>query len=331
MTNTVWNTGDSTAHIATSDTDHTATSGSGSGNEGIRATVSHATGKWFIEFTNVSYLYGGWLGFAAASDTLGGTGQFGIDSGGNSHFTSGSSSGDPGSNPTGHVVDFAIDLDNSLMWSRYDGGNWNGSGTADPATGAGGHSISGFTGPVFPYAWLQFNPDTVTIDGGDYPSPTFIHPAPSGFTPWNGISGVSGTWASTEAADIFAAIGYPGYPGIDGQLVATEATDVFSATGLIVPTGVWASTEHPDQFSAYGYMVTTGTMAVTEHPDTFAATGFGQGIDGAWASTEIPDHFAAVGFQPISGTFIVTEAPDRFSALGEGVTQVRRRRPFFVT
>jgi hypothetical protein len=330
MTNTVWNSGDSTAHIALSDTDHTATSGSGSGNEGIRGNVSRGTsGKWYIEFTGIVTPYGGEIGFAAASDTLGGNGQFGINTSG--YIFSGGTDYGPLTAISGHVLDFAVDFDNNELWVREDGGNWNGSGTADPATNTGGISIAGYTGPVFPYAWLQFNPCSVTVDGGDYPSPTFLYPAPAGFSAWNGSSYPTGTWASTDVPDSFSAVGYSGAPGVVVNLQATEATDTFAATVLLSNLMTMAVFESADVFSAYAFQELSGVWTPTEAKDAFAAAGLGWGTNGIWASTEATDIMVASAAVPVTGTWASTEPTDRCSIFGEGVSQVRRRRPIIIT
>lgn len=328
MTSTVWNVSDVSSHIALSNTDHTATSGSGSGNEGVRATVSHSTGKWYIEFSNISLLYGGIIGFAAAGDALGSSGQAGVTAGSPGYLQVGGSDYGPYGNANGTVLSFAVDFTNNQIWTRTNGGNWNGSGTADPATNTGGQSISSLTTPLFPYAWLQFNPDTVDINGGDS---TFSYTAPTGFNPWNGIAGVTGTWASTEAADAMAFIGYPGTFGLIGQLAATEAPDVLAALGYILTTGTLVGSEYQDRFSAYGYLPVYGPWTSTEAPDIFAAAGVGLGRNGTWASTEAPDIFAALGVGPVLGPLAATDPQDRFQAIGAGVTQVRPRRKLFVT
>lgn len=155
----------------------------------------------------------------------------------------------------------------------------------------------------------------------------FIVDALSGDAP----SGISGTWATTEAMDTFAATGYPGFYGQTGYLNTTEAQDVFAAAGYPAIAGTLTVTEAPDVFSAYGRQPIQGPWHTTEAPDVFAAVGLGRGEDGVWHTTEAPDIFAAMGNAPVTGTFVITELPDRFRAIGAGVTQVRRRRRFFVT
>jgi hypothetical protein len=141
----------------------------------------------------------------------------------------------------------------------------------------------------------------------------------------------SGTWASTETKDTFAATGYPGGFGITGDLTSTEARDIFAAVGYPNNVGVWTTLEAPDRFSAFGFQPQTAVWHSTEAADVFHGTGIGLGENGVWASTEATDIFAATGFTPVSGTFIVTEAADRFQAFGAGVIRVRRRRTSFVT
>lgn len=327
MPNTVWNSADKTGSITLSNTDHTA-SATGGGNLGVRATIPHSVGKWFISYSDILNAGGsGRVGFGTLADTLGAGGQFGIDPGGNVHDPAGGTHADMGGSPDGHVVDFAVDLDNAKYWLRYDGGNWNGGLNGDPVAGTGSYSLAGLTTPIYPFVWLQNNPGSCTLDGGDYPSPTFPYPPPSNFIPWNG----GNIWASTEAPDTFAAIGYPGAFGIIGFVNASEAPDVFAAAGYQPVSGPMISFETPDHFSAFAFQPLTGVWVSTEAKDIFHATGIGQGEDGVWVSTEAPDIFAATGIVPIVGTFETTEAPDRFFAIGAGVIRVRRRRIFYVT
>jgi len=49
-------------------------------------------------------------------------------------------------NYVGAVICTAWDDDNKLIWIKVDGGNWNNSSTANPATGTGGISVSGLLG-----------------------------------------------------------------------------------------------------------------------------------------------------------------------------------------
>lgn len=79
--------------------------------------------------------------------------------------------------------------------------------------------------------------------------------------------GYTGTWASTEAADVFAATG--GILG--GSWHSTEPADIWAAMGYPQLTGSWASTEAKDVLDFHGP------------------------IQGSWVSTESADIAAMVG------------------------------------
>lgn len=79
------------------------------------------------------------------------------------------------------TICIATDLDAKLFWFKLNGGNWNESPTADPATGAGGVSFAGLTGQLYPAADLVSVNDVVTlhVDVG-----TTFFPVPNGFQMW---------------------------------------------------------------------------------------------------------------------------------------------------
>lgn len=73
----------------------------------------------------------------------------------------------------GDLIDLALDMVNKSIWVRVNGGNWNNSGTANPATNTGGISVSGMSGPFFPAVTLptQNNKtDTVQFYGVGFAS-----------------------------------------------------------------------------------------------------------------------------------------------------------------
>jgi hypothetical protein len=85
----------------------------------------------------------------------------------------------------GDSVQIAVDLDNRKIWFRTPSGQWNASGTADPATNTGGIALpTGLsTGAVFP-AVSAFNTspaDTVTLV---FDPNLFIGSVPTGFGTW---------------------------------------------------------------------------------------------------------------------------------------------------
>jgi hypothetical protein len=84
----------------------------------------------------------------------------------------------PGGLIVGSVVEICVDIDARLFWLRVSAGNWNGSGTANPATGVGGINIAAMTGTLYPAASLANGvPDGATMD-------TMAASPIAAFTPW---------------------------------------------------------------------------------------------------------------------------------------------------
>jgi hypothetical protein len=80
---------------------------------------------------------------------------------------------------TGDVVDVAYDATAQLVWARVNGGNWNNSGTANPATGTGGYSAPiTSTGKFFAAVKMPAVSDQWTFNFGDT---AYTYAAPAGF------------------------------------------------------------------------------------------------------------------------------------------------------
>ncbi len=83
------------------------------------------------------------------------------------------------------ILSFALDIDAALLWVRVNAGNWNNSGTANPATGVGGLAVpmlfSGANnGLVFPGCNLgNTSKSTMRLLSAD-----FTQTVPSGFSQW---------------------------------------------------------------------------------------------------------------------------------------------------
>jgi hypothetical protein len=174
-----WSTFHKSAGITLSNSNKTATTSSG--NNQIRANSPRDKGKRYIEFQNLSGTTFT-VGFGCSAMVSDDNTFFAIrfQSSGTYLSTWGSGSGMSLGTVAGHTVCFAVDLDNNLLWVRIDNGNWNGSGTANPATGTGGIAIP--ERPALdPHAFLQ-NACTVDIvsDSGSW-----AQTAPSGFSDWN--------------------------------------------------------------------------------------------------------------------------------------------------
>jgi hypothetical protein len=86
-----------------------------------------------------------------------------------------------GARVSGDIIGIAVDVPNNLIWFRVaPSGNWNGSGTANPATGIGGLSISGMTSvPLLPAAGFGIGSEVIT---GNFGASAFTGTVPSGFT-----------------------------------------------------------------------------------------------------------------------------------------------------
>jgi hypothetical protein len=125
----------------------TVTWGATSG--GVPSTAFYSAGKFYMEFT-----YGGTtpstspVGFAKSGVP---PNQIDFNAGGCCYqggasgnlISNGSNVGNSiGVPASGDVIGVAVDLTALLFWMRRNGGNWNGSGTANPATGVGGVSFT---------------------------------------------------------------------------------------------------------------------------------------------------------------------------------------------
>lgn len=183
-------------------------------------TTSHSSGKYYLEMTILSNEQGGWIaGFtnsSSVSSTFCGNSasvSFGYQAyasaAGGYGFTGGTQNWvNVGWPVWGVVVELAVDVGNSLAWARTDrNANWNGSGTANPATGTGGYTFTA-SGALFP-CWsgeeaTGTNMDAASLNAGGY---AFAGTIPSGFSAWDtttpgsgGIQGTHGpsTWSPTN-------------------------------------------------------------------------------------------------------------------------------------
>lgn len=83
---------------------------------------------------------------------------------------------------TGDVLGMAVDLTAKLVWWRKNGGPWNNGGTADPATGVGGFSISLYTGTTH---FLIASGASGVVTTVNFGATAFAAAAPSGFSAWD--------------------------------------------------------------------------------------------------------------------------------------------------
>lgn len=180
------------ANISLSVANRKATKNSGGiGWVAAKSLTSHATGKWYLEWTpdEFSGSFIG-LGFGTAAATLNNylgsqASSIGLISNGEV-FRNGAAVSVLPRLVEGDNISAAIDLDNDLCFFRRNGGNWNGSGTGNPVTGVGGLALNAgmvtASPAIFAGVSLQQSPlDSSTINTGQA---AFAHPVPFGFTAW---------------------------------------------------------------------------------------------------------------------------------------------------
>jgi hypothetical protein len=207
---TAWNPAD-LVNMTLSNNNLTATNTTAP--SGVRAIDGHASGKYYWESTVSTWVQSATqVGFGLASAALAitvvgtafvskGTGNIVVN-----NVNSGSSLG---ALSAGNTIGIALDVTNNLCWFRVaPSGNWNGSGTANPATGVGGVSISTITGTQFPMFLANGAGEVATANFG---ASAFSGAVPSGFT-----SGWTATWSPFKLVAVLSAP----QPGIAGYIYA---------------------------------------------------------------------------------------------------------------
>jgi hypothetical protein len=182
-----WNPLDS-AKVTLSNANLTATTTGSATPVGVRATAGFSSGKKYFEATIVTWAgNGSEIGLATASAELFGgaqTGQAvmarGVLSFGGIHINSTYSGSTLGTRANGDIIGIAVDLTAGLIWFRVTpSGNWNGSGTANPATAAGGISLGTLSGnTLFPLYGGAIAGEVTTANFG---ASAFNGAVPSGF------------------------------------------------------------------------------------------------------------------------------------------------------
>lgn len=182
------NPSDKGANITLSNGNLTATGGAASSFQSIRSQTSRSTGKYYWEWTvGQKGINNGVAGFLNSTASL--ATYIGADANGIGLVTNGqvvqsaSFTSYLSTIANGDVCGLAIDLDAHLLWVRDGAGNWNGSGTANPATGSGGISLpSGLnSGSVFAGISVFNSSDFSTANFG---GSAFSQTVPAGFSAW---------------------------------------------------------------------------------------------------------------------------------------------------
>jgi len=185
-TPTTWNPSDKSASITLSNANLTAAQNTTNG--GVRSVQSVTGGKYYWEVTMTTWSQSQTMvGVASPTCVLSSVASSALQCAmvqqGGSMFVNGSPQGPtlPGCT-TGAVICIAVDVSAALTWFRVGAaGQWNASGTANPATGVGGFSISSITSAGIFALWAAatYGPDAGTANFG---GSAFVGTPPSGFT-----------------------------------------------------------------------------------------------------------------------------------------------------
>ncbi len=192
---TILNNSDRTFANVTLDATFLIATGS-NGYGGVRSVASYSTGKKFFSvvptvgaaaFDHIFGIANSTHALTAGPDidcavwALGDTHLSGNTGGVNIGTTNGVAY------TVGHVVDFAVDLDNNKIWVRTQNTGWNGDILAnqDPANNIGGHSIAYMSKPWFVYN--NGNGAVSTVDTFNFGATAYTYSPPTGgstFSDW---------------------------------------------------------------------------------------------------------------------------------------------------
>jgi hypothetical protein len=221
---TTWNPSDLLAMIL-SNNNLTATNTAAP--SGVRAKEGFASGKYYWEVTVSTWAQSSTsVGFGLASAALssGNLGFAFMSRLGTIIVNNVASGSTLGARTAGDTIGIALDVGNNLCWFRVaPSGNWNGSGTANPATGVGGVSISTITGTQFPAFWASNTGEVATANFG---GSAFSGAVPSGFT-----SGWPSSWSPFKLAAVLSSP----QPGLAGYIHARVRAAKPSTTFYIDP------------------------------------------------------------------------------------------------
>lgn len=186
----------------------------------------------------------------------------------------------------GDVVDVALDVAAQRVWFRVNGGSWNNSGTADPATNTGGISISGLgAAPYYPAFVVMYDWGGIrSSQTANFGATALPYAAPTGFTAFDASAGGrTGTLARTLGALTSAGAGKI---RVGGKTAKTLGVLTVSAAGNLRIGGKVVRTLGALTSSAAGKVRVSGGTARTLGNLTLAATGTGaDAVSGTLAKT----------------------------------------------
>jgi hypothetical protein len=179
-----WNPADKSANITLSGGNLTATSTT-SGPNNVRSTAGYSTGKFYSEHTlTISGVSEHSLCLATSATALNVYG--GADTTNIAFYMNGEVYYNNAlvttiqATSSGQRVDMAADLTADLVWWRTANGNWNNSGTANPATGTGGIAL-GVAGTVYVMASMLYGTE---VNAAVFASGSWAGSPPAGFGAW---------------------------------------------------------------------------------------------------------------------------------------------------
>jgi hypothetical protein len=184
-TTTTWNPADKTASMTLTGGNLIATN-TGGATSVVRSVAGQSSGKFYFEITNNAGGGSTWFGIANSSVPLtswvsNATGGAALHVGGAIYVNFNGTGISFASVPNASVISIAVDLVNQRIWFRVSGGNWNNSGTANPATNTGGIDISSvFTGVA---AYACYAAGNINNNGtANFGATSFAYTVPSGFS-----------------------------------------------------------------------------------------------------------------------------------------------------
>jgi hypothetical protein len=186
--NTTWNPSDTSPGTTLSDLNLIVTGNPPSSDTLTRSTTTQSSGLYYFELTSISGSGpdsgGGIANGSASAATFGSNATDGaaVFQSGNIWITGSYTGMHIGGLSSGAIVGVAVNLNTSNIWFRNGAsGQWNGSSTADPASGTGGLSISGVSGPYYIAASIS---NGSSMSWTVAPGTNFAGAVPSGYSAW---------------------------------------------------------------------------------------------------------------------------------------------------
>lgn len=293
---TAWNPLDKGSAVALSNNNLTLTANSIT-NNGVRATSSRDTGKYYFELT--------WTGSSPQTQgsaccgittPAAGSGNFLANtqaivaecgSGGGRIWSAGANTGfSIGNSVSGDVIGVAVDATNDKVWLRRNNGLWNGNGTADPVTGVNGVTFASASIPanaaVYPSATGQTSGSSIGTLNCAVP---FVFAPPTGYSSWDSV-GPTGSTGPTGNTGAQGTAGGAGGIGPTGPTGNTGSQGTAGGAGGIGPTGPTGNTGAQGTAGGAGGLGPTGaTGAAATGPTGAAGSAGGAGATGSTGPT----------------------------------------------